>query len=76
MSNTSATGIQVAANDPYDRPYRFAQPLNYLSQREQARVLILRGRLHEQPRAEHRVERHTSTRLKRRPQPIRTPEVS
>lgn len=55
MSNTSANGIQVAGDDVYDRPYRFAQALNYLSQREQARLLILRGRLHEQPRAELRV---------------------
>jgi hypothetical protein len=52
MSTTSAHAIQVAADDLYDRPYRFAQPLNYLSQREQARLLILRGRLHDQPRAE------------------------
>jgi hypothetical protein len=55
MSNPSAHAIRVAADDLYDRPYRFAQPLNYLSQREQARLLILRGRLHEQPRAELRV---------------------
>jgi hypothetical protein len=55
MSTTSAHAIQVASDDPYDRPYRFAQPLNYLSPREQARLLILRGRLHGRPRAELRL---------------------
>ena len=35
----------VAADDRYDQPYRFGKPLSYLSERQQARLLILRGRL-------------------------------
>ncbi|MCA1646653.1 MAG: hypothetical protein LC797_14745 [Chloroflexi bacterium] len=32
-------------NDAHDRTYRFGQPLTYLSDRQHARVLILRGRI-------------------------------
>jgi len=50
---TSATAsrtvctIEPAANDRYDHPYRFGNPLTYLSERQQARLLIVRGRLQE-----------------------------
>jgi hypothetical protein len=37
--------IEPAADDRYDQPYRFGQPLGYLSERQQARLLIVRGRL-------------------------------
>ena len=36
--------IEPATNDTHDRPYRFGKPLSYLSERQQARLLILRGR--------------------------------
>ena len=39
--------IEPAANDRYDHPYRFGKPLTYLSERQQARLLIMRGRLQE-----------------------------
>ncbi len=48
---TSATAkrtvctIEPAANDRYDHPYRFGKPLTYLSERQQARLLIVRSRL-------------------------------
>jgi hypothetical protein len=49
MTSTSpsrAVGtIEPAANDRYDQPYRFGKPLGYLSERQQARLLIVRGRL-------------------------------
>ena len=37
--------IEPATDDRHDRPYRFGQPLSYLSERQQARLLIVRGRL-------------------------------
>ena len=48
---TSATAsravctIEPATDDRHDQPYRFGKPLSYLSERQQARLLILRGRL-------------------------------
>ena len=48
---TSATAsravctIEPATDDSHDQPYRFGNPLSYLSERQQARLLILRGRL-------------------------------
>ena len=50
---TSATAsravstIEPATDDWYDQPYRFGKPLSYLSERKQARLLIVRGRLHD-----------------------------
>ena len=38
--------IEPAPDDRYDHPYRFGKPLSYLSERQQARLLIVRGRLH------------------------------
>ena len=49
--------IEPAINDRHDQPYRFGKPLSYLSERQQARLLIVRGRLQDtsmrsdQPRA-------------------------
>ena len=37
--------IEPAADDRHDQPYRFGKPLSYLSERQQARLLIVRGRL-------------------------------
>ena len=37
--------IEPATHDRYDQPYRFGKPLSYLSERQQARLLIVRGRL-------------------------------
>ena len=37
--------IEPATNDTHDRPYHFGKPLTYLSERQQARLLIVRGRL-------------------------------
>ena len=37
--------IEPATDDRYDRPYRFGKPLSYLSERQQARLLIVRSRL-------------------------------
>jgi hypothetical protein len=37
--------IEPATNDRYDQPYRFGKPLSYLSERQQVRLLIVRGRL-------------------------------
>ena len=37
--------IVPAPDDQHDRPYRFGKPLSYLSERQQARLLIVRGRL-------------------------------
>ena len=49
MTSASATRavctIEPATNDQYDHPYRFGKPLSYLSERQQARLLIVRGRL-------------------------------
>jgi hypothetical protein len=49
MTNPTASPvvctIEPATNDAHDRAYRFGKPLTYLSDRQQARLLILRGRL-------------------------------
>ena len=37
--------IEPAPDDGYDHPYRFGKPLSYLSERQQMRLLIVRGRL-------------------------------
>ena len=48
---TSATAsravctIEPATDDRYDQSYRFGKPLTYVSERQQARLLIVRGRL-------------------------------
>jgi hypothetical protein len=39
--------IEPAPGDQHDRPYRFGKPLSYLSERQQVRLLIVRGRLRE-----------------------------
>jgi hypothetical protein len=50
---TSATAsraictIEPAPDDRHDQAYRFGKPLSYLSERQQARLLIVRGRLHD-----------------------------
>ena len=46
--------IEPAPDDQHDRPYRFGKPLSYLSERQQARLLILRGRLQDTPAAAER----------------------
>ena len=57
---TSATAsraiyaIEPASGDRYDQPYRFGKPLSYLSERQQARLLIVRGRLQDTPAAAER----------------------
>ena len=49
MSNATTSQvvytIEPATNDAHDRSYRFGKPLSYLSERQQARLLIVRGRL-------------------------------
>ena len=40
-----STFIQPANDDFHDCAYRFGTPLTYLSDRQQVRLLILRGRL-------------------------------
>jgi hypothetical protein len=49
MTSTTASRavctIEPATDDWYDRHYRFGKPLSYLSERQQARLLIVRGRL-------------------------------
>ena len=48
---TSATAsravctIEPATDDRYDQSYRFGKPLTYVSERQLARLLIVRGRL-------------------------------
>jgi hypothetical protein len=37
--------IEPTPQDVHDCPYRFGKPLTYLSERQQARLLLLRGRL-------------------------------
>ena len=44
-TNRPACIIEPAADDRHDQPYRFGKPLSYLSERQQARLLIVRGRL-------------------------------
>ena len=39
--------IQPAADDVHDQPYQFGKPLGYLSERQQVRLLIVRGRIQE-----------------------------
>jgi hypothetical protein len=47
--------LEPATDDRYDRPYRFGKPLSYLSaERQQARLLIVRGRLQDTPAAADR----------------------
>jgi hypothetical protein len=46
--------IEPAPDDQHDRSYRFGKPLSYLSERQQARLLILRGRLQDTPAAAER----------------------
>jgi len=46
-SPASASVIIPATDDQFDRSYRFGQPLTYLSDRQQARVLIMRGRVND-----------------------------
>jgi hypothetical protein len=50
-ANRTVCVIEPATGDPHDRPYRFGKPLSYLSERQQARLLILRGRLRDTPAA-------------------------
>jgi hypothetical protein len=58
MTSASATSavftIQPASNDAHDRAYRFGKPLSYLSERQQARLLIVRGRLRDDASAADR----------------------
>ena len=49
-----ACTIEPATDDRHDRPYRFGKPLSYLSERQQARLLIVRGRLRDIPAADER----------------------
>jgi hypothetical protein len=57
---TSATAsravctIEPAPDDRYDQPYRFGKPLSYLSERQRARLLIVRGHLQDTPAAAER----------------------
>jgi hypothetical protein len=44
-ASRAAGSIRPASDDRYDQAYRFGQPLSYLSERQQARLLIVRGRL-------------------------------
>ena len=44
-ANRPVCTIEPAADDRHDQPYRFGKPLSYLSERQQARLLIVRGRL-------------------------------
>jgi hypothetical protein len=39
--------ITPSADDVHDRTYQFGKPLTYLSDRQQARLLILRGHVRE-----------------------------
>jgi hypothetical protein len=39
--------IQPTADDVHDQPYHFGKPLSYLSERQQVRLLIVRGRIQE-----------------------------
>jgi hypothetical protein len=48
-SSTAVGIIEPAQGDQHDRPYRFGKPLSYLSERQQVRLLIVRGRLRETP---------------------------
>ena len=49
MTSTTASRavgtIEPTTDDRCDQPYRFGKPLSYLSERQQARLLIVRGRL-------------------------------
>jgi hypothetical protein len=51
MNTTANRGISSfivpAADDVHDCSYRFGKPLTYLSDRQQVRLLILRGRVHD-----------------------------
>jgi hypothetical protein len=54
--------IEPTPDDRHDQPYRFGKPLSYLSERQQARLVIVRGRLHDTPAiAERRAGRQAST---------------
>jgi hypothetical protein len=53
-TNRAACTIEPALDDRYDQPYRFGKPLSYLSERQQARLLIVRGRLQDTPAAAER----------------------
>jgi hypothetical protein len=44
-TNRPVCTIEPATDDRHDQPYRFGKPLSYLSERQQARLLIVRGRL-------------------------------
>ena len=44
-TNRPVCTIEPATDDRHDQPYRFGKPLSYLSERQQARLLILRGSL-------------------------------
>ena len=48
--------IEPATDDRCDRPYRFGKPLSYLSERQQARLLIVRGRLQDTPHARRKTD--------------------
>ena len=60
MTSASATHavctIEPATNDRYDHAYRFGKPLSYLSERQQARLLIVRGRLQDTPHARRKTD--------------------
>ena len=60
MTSASATHpvctIEPATNDRYDHAYRFGKPLGYLSERQQARLLIVRGRLQDTPPARRKTD--------------------
>jgi hypothetical protein len=49
----AASIIEPANGDPFDLAYRFGKPLSYLSEREQVRLLIVRGRLQDTPADNH-----------------------
>jgi hypothetical protein len=69
---TSATAsravctIEPTPDNRHDQAYRFGKPLSYVSERQQARLLIVRGRLQDTPaiaerRAACRAGRQAST---------------
>ena len=51
MTSPTATvhTLELATGDRHDLPYRFGKPLTYLSERQQARLLLVRGRLQDAP---------------------------
>lgn len=54
IASRAVCTIEPATDDSHDRAYRFGKPLSYLSERQQARLLIVRGRLQDTPAAAER----------------------